>query len=41
VLQKVFINVAKAGGLKSLRGFVSATDKAQDTIQKQLKEKLR
>ena len=37
---EVFINVAKAGGLKSLRGFVSATDKAQDTIQKQLKEKL-
>ena len=37
---EVFINVGKAGVIKSLKGLAKSTDAAQDTIQKQLKEKL-
>ena len=37
---EVFINVGKAGVTKTLKGLAKSTDVAQDTIQKQLKEKL-
>ena len=37
---EVFINVAKAGTIKSLKGFVQASDTAQETIQGKLKETL-
>jgi hypothetical protein len=37
---EVFINVGKAGVTKTLKGLAKSTDAAQDTIQKQLKEKL-
>ena len=37
---EIFINVAKAGPVKSLKGFRDASDTAQETIQKTLSEKL-
>jgi len=37
---EVFINVAKAGTIRSLKGFVEASDNAQKTIQGNLKETL-
>ena len=37
---EIFINVAKAGPIKSLKGFRDASDTAQETIQKTLSEKL-
>ena len=37
---EVFINVGKAGVTKTLKGLAKSTDAAQETIQKNLKEKL-
>ena len=37
---EIFINVAKAGPVKTLKGFRDASDTAQETIQKTLSEKL-
>ena len=39
-LTEIFINIAKAGPVKSLRGFVGASDAARKTITDDLSEKL-